>query len=38
MKISELALRELNFGRSQLVLVGGRPAMGKTAFSSNACS
>lgn len=33
MKVCELLLQKLNFGKGQLILVGGRPAMGKTSFS-----
>ena len=32
MKVCELFLQELSFGKGQLILVGGRPAMGKTSF------
>ncbi len=32
MKVCELILPELSFGKGQLILVGGRPAMGKTSF------
>lgn len=32
MKVCELLLQELTFGKGQLILVGGRPAMGKTSF------
>ena len=32
MKVCELLLQELSFGKNQLILVGGRPAMGKTSF------
>ena len=32
MKVCELLLQELRFGHGQLILVGGRPAMGKTSF------
>ncbi|MBO7451539.1 MAG: DnaB-like helicase C-terminal domain-containing protein [Clostridiales bacterium] len=32
MKVCELLLQDLSFGKGQLILVGGRPAMGKTSF------
>ena len=32
MKVCDLVLSELEFGKGQLLLVGGRPAMGKTSF------
>ena len=32
MKVCDLALREIRFGEPQFLVIGGRPAMGKTTF------
>lgn len=32
MKVCDLALREIHFGEPQFLVIGGRPAMGKTTF------
>ena len=32
MRVCELLEKEIEFGKAQLILVGGRPAMGKTSF------
>ena len=32
MKVCDLLEKEIKFGKAQLILVGGRPAMGKTSF------
>ena len=35
MRVCELLEKEIEFGKAQLILVGGRPAMGKTSFAGS---